>query len=142
MVSKVSNGSLFQVVMRLNEQTAKFCDKIDRLYITDESFDLSLIFSESIISTSSGLIAMLDKESSDLVPHYITELGAIRIVWRTVVQITDSRDTRAAGFRMLSYTDGRVKCFGNFQIKSYIFIAYGTIIFVTLTDTNNHLCAT
>ena len=86
-----------------------FSDKLDRLYISNESFDLNLIFSEATIQQSSGLIAVLDKESEHIVPHYITEPGNIRIIWRTVVQVKDSRDSNAVGFRLLAYTDGRIK---------------------------------
>ena len=88
---------------------SKFSDKQDRLYISNEYFDLNLIFTDIDIHKSSGIIAVLDKESGHLVPHYITEPGNIRLIWRTVVRIKDSRDPRAVGFRLLTYTDGRLK---------------------------------
>ena len=87
---------------------SKFSDKLDRLYITNESFDLNLIFSEAAIHESSELIAFLDMENEHIVPHYIAEPGNIQLIFRTVVQDKDSRNADAVGFRLLAYTDGRV----------------------------------
>ena len=96
-----------QVGTRLHDYS-KFSDKLDRLYITNESFDLNLIFSEAAIHESSELIAVLDMESGHIVPHYIAEPGTIRLIFRTVVQDKDSRNTNAVGFRLLAYIDGKV----------------------------------
>ena len=96
-----------QVDARLHDYS-KFSDKLDRLYITNESFDLNLIFSDNAIHKSSELIAVLDMESGHLVPHYIAEPGNIRLIFRTVVQDKDSQNADAVGFRLLAYIDGRV----------------------------------
>ena len=100
--------SSLQVLQRLDDYPAKFSDKIDRLYISNASFDLKLIFTDVDVHTSSDLIAILDKESGHLVPHYITEPGNIRLIWRTFVQVMGSRDSHAVGFRLLAYTDCRL----------------------------------
>ena len=99
---------MFQVFQRLDGDTSKFSDKLDRLYIANGRFDLNLVFSEANIYDSSDLIAVLDNDSGHIVPHYITEPGNIRVIWRTIVQVKDSRDSHAVGFRMLAYTDGNV----------------------------------
>ena len=98
-----------QGFLRKDDYTPKFSDKLDRLYLSNESFDLNLIFTDIDIHKSAGVIAALDKESGHIVPHYITEPGNIRLIWRTVVRIKDSGDPRAVGFRLLTYTDGRLK---------------------------------
>ena len=98
-----------QEFLRTDDYTFRFSDKLDRLYIAKGSFDLNLVFSEDPIHKSSGLIAVLDTESGHVVPHYIAEPGNMRLIWRTVVQVKDSKDTRAVGFRLLAYTDGRLK---------------------------------
>ena len=94
-----------QGFLRTDDYTFRFSDKLDRLYIANESFALNLVFSEDVIHKSSGLIAVLDTESGHLVPHYITEPGNIRLICRTVVQVKDSQDSHAVGFRLLAYTE-------------------------------------
>ena len=99
---------MFQIFQHLDGDTSKFSDKLDRLYITNGRFDLNLVFSEANIHASVDLIAVLDKDSGHIVPHYTTDPGNIRVIWRTIVQVEDSRDSQAVGFRMLAFTTGNV----------------------------------
>ena len=118
--------SSLQVFQRTDDYTAKFSDNIDRLYISTASFDLNLIFTDIDIHTSSDLIAILDKESGHIVPHYILEPGSIRLIWKTVVQVEGSRDSNAVGFRLLAYSDGRLKI-GGTQCDKILHFRFQTI---------------
>ena len=101
---------LFQVSPTSTDTQLRFSDNLDRLYITTPSFEPNLLLSDHFIDQSEGVIFVADNSFEETVPHLITYSETVRVYWRTTAQST-SRDSAAAGFRILTYPSSKLLSF-------------------------------
>ena len=79
---------------------------VDRLYVVDQSFQISSVFSEAALTDDSGLIVVFDKDSKIEDRYLRTNFKHIRLIWRTYFQEVDT-DKHALGFRILACPSGK-----------------------------------
>lgn len=99
---------LFQVAGTNTDGKSRYTDMIDRLYIFTHSFDLNLIFTDSVVDDNrDAIIGVLDNFNNEKFSHFKTNFNKVRLVFRTFVQGL-SGGAKHSGFKAIMYPTSKL----------------------------------
>ena len=83
----------------------RFTDKINRLYVTNDKFDVASLLTDSTVESKEGILKVFAREEINNYFHIRTNENRLLIILRTF-EYESSVKQFGTGFRMITYATG------------------------------------